>query len=178
MDFNEWFLLRETSLNQLYDSTVDAFPRARKRQNAIHEIDIRSVSWTPYKGVRTLFAKGFARNEFNGMEYNPIILFKRVNYHDSSSGRNVVEITANNGLSYYFEKISHNNDVLVRCNCKDFYWRFNYEDKRDQSLWGRVRAKYEAKFNPGASNPLEMPGMCKHLIKLAQSLSQAGILED
>ena len=177
MKFCNWMTLKESNLQDLYTSTVRAFPRTTKRQNSIDEINIASVSWTPYLGVRTLFVKGLAQNESNRKEYNPIILFKNVKYNDSKK-QNFVEITASDGSKYFFQKLNNDNEVLLRCNCMDFTWRFNYEDKRDSSLWGKVRKKYEAKERPGSSNPLQLPGMCKHLIKLAKSLQYADILED
>ncbi len=177
MDFNEWLVLNEANINDLYSSTVRAFPRTRKRQHSVDEVEIRSVSFTPYRGVRTLFLKGAARNENTGKEYSPIILFKRVSYHDSRDVRGLVEIAASDGRVYLIERLNPRNNVLVRCNCPDFYWRFNYEDKIHQNLWGRMRAKYEALYNPGSSNPLQLPGMCKHLIKLSQTLGNSGILE-
>ena len=176
MDFYRWLELDESNLNDLYRSTVRAFPRTTKRQFAIDEIRIAGVSWVPYKGIRTLFAKGWAKNEVKGTEYKPMILFKDVKYHNSRN-HEWAEIIASNGSNYFFEKLNLQNHVVLRCDCADFRWRFNYEDFRDRSLYGRVRKKYEAKENPGSSNPLELPGMCKHLIKLAHSLYHTGILE-
>lgn len=178
MNFNDYLLIKESNLYDLYKSTVQAFPKTAKRQHAIDEIVIKQMNWLPYKGVKTLFVKGLAKNEGNGKEYNPIILFKKVNYHNSKDNRNWVEIVASDGRNYFFDKLNANNEVVLRCNCNDFYWRFNFEDRKDKSLYGTVRKKYEAKTNPGSSNPLELPGMCKHLIKLARSLNDAGILED
>jgi len=177
MKFENWLQIQESNLQDLYGSTVRAFPRTTKRQYAVDEITIADLSWTPFLGVQTLFLKAKAKNEGNGKEYKPIILFKKVSYKDSKN-RNWAEIVASDGRNYFFEKLNTRNEVLLRCNCADFTWRFNFEDHRDSSLYGRVRRKYEAKVNPGASNPLELPGMCKHLIKLSQSLHQVGILEE
>ena len=178
MRFQNWLLLQESNLQNLYASTVQAFPQTTKRQHAIDPIKIVELNWTPFLGVNTLFVKALAQNGENGKEYNPMILFKGVEYHNSKDHQNWVEIVASNGSHYVFEQIGRQNEVLVRCNCADFKWRFNYFDYVDNSLYGRVRKKYEANVNPGSSNPLEMPGMCKHLIKLIQSLNHAGILED
>ena len=177
MEFYNWLSLHESNLQGLYSNTVRAFPRTTKRQYAIDEIKIIDMSWLPYKGVRTLFVKGLAKNEENGKEYKPIILFKNVRYKDSNDRNNLAEIDATDGRKYFFEKLSDQNDVVLRCNCNDFHWRWNYTDKLDKSLYGSVRKKYEAKEKPGSSNPLELPGMCKHLIKLAKSLNDANILE-
>lgn len=178
MEFYNWMLLRESNLEELYSDTVRAFPRTTKRQHSIDEIRIVDWSWTPYKGVRTLFVKGFVKNEGNGKEYNPIILFKDVRFKNSNDRRQWTEIVASDGRKYFFEKLNNQNDVVLRCNCMDFRWRWNFTDHLDKSLYGSVRKKYEAKERPGTSNPLGLPGMCKHLIKLAKSLNEADILED
>ena len=178
MRFHNWLVLQESNLQDLYTSTVQAFPRTTKRQHATDLVRIIELNWTPFLGVKTLFIKGIAHSEESGKEYSPMVLFKGVNYHNAKDNQNWIEIVANDGRHYVFERLSNDNDVLVRCDCNDFKWRFNYTDHIDTSLYGRVRKKYEANVNPGSANPLEMPGMCKHLIKLVQSLDHAGILED
>ena len=132
---------------------------------------------TPFIGVKTLFAKALATNTENGHEYNPMILFKNVSYHKNDDTKHLIEFMASDGKKYLFEKIK-NNDVLLRCNCNDFKWRFNFTDYTDHSLYGKLRTKYEAKFRPGSSNPKEMPGMCKHIIKFAKILNNSGILNN
>jgi hypothetical protein len=138
------------------------------RQHATHPIVIRELRWTPFVGVKTLFIKGLAQNEER--EYGPCILFKGVNYQGKA-----VKITASDGLQYSFDKLSlENTDVLVRCNCPDFFWRFNYYDHLDKSLYGTKRKKYESHGGPPA-NPLELPGMCKHIMKMTKVISESGI---
>lgn len=178
MSFQKWLILQESNLQTLYKSTVQAFPSTTKRQHSIDPIQIVELTWTPFLGVKTLFIKGLAQSGESGKEYIPMILFKGVNYHNSKNERDWVEITANDGKDYVFERLGNDNEVLVRCNCLDFQWRFNYFDHKNNSLYGKVRKKYEANVRPGSANPLELPGMCKHLIKLVQSLDHAGILED
>jgi hypothetical protein len=178
MIFKDWMVLKESNVQDLYLNTVRAFPRTKKRQHAIDPVRIAEIRWTPFLGVRTLFIKGLAQSEESGKEYSPMVLFKGVNYHDSKDRHEWIEITANDGHNYVFEKINNDNQILVRCNCADFHWRFNYFDHKESSLYGRVRRKYEAIANPGTSNPLELPGMCKHLIKFIHTLDHAGILED
>ena len=173
MKFKLWM---ESNLINLYQSTVDGFPRTNKRQHAIDPIHIIEVNWTPFLGVKTLFVKSIAHNEENGKNYSPMILFKGVNYHNYQNKQNYIEIKGNNGQQYFLERLNKNNDVLIRCDCNDFKWRFNFTDHTDKSLYGRVRKKYEAKTNPGSSNPLEMPGMCKHLIVLAKTIHESGFL--
>lgn len=158
----------ESSLSDLYDSAVAAFPKTTLRQHAVDPIIIEELHWTPFLGMKTLFIKAEARNETR--HYSPIILFKNVNY--SNRG---VRITANDGKEYTFTPLSlENNEVLVRCGCADFKWRFNFYNKQDESLYGRVRAPYDSKGGPPA-NPLQLPGMCKHLMKTVIALRDAGV---
>lgn len=168
MDFSGW--LNESSINDLYNSAVAAFPKTTLRQHAVDPIRITQLSIVPFKGMRTIYFKGLAQNE--GREYNPIILFRTVRYDSQSP--NAIRIAADDGLEYVLDKLSPAvNEVHVRCNCPDFYWRFNYYDHLNQSLYGRKRTKYEGKYR---INPKEMPGMCKHLMSLSKALTESGIL--
>jgi hypothetical protein len=164
----------ESSLNDLYQSTIKAFPKTAKRQHSTDEIKIVKLEWTPFLGVKTLFLKGLAQNIGNGHEYKTIILFKDVNYNPK---RNFVEIVANDGKNHLIERLSYEkHDVLLKCNCKDFDFRFNYYNHLDGSLFGRKRRKYEATTNRLPANPLEMEGKCKHLISMTKALRDSGVI--
>lgn len=169
-------LLNEASLPELYATTVKAFPKTTKRQYSTDTIKINQIFWSPYLNFETLFVKGLAQNTENGHEYNPIILFKEVTYSNKKNKKTIV-LRANDGLEYFVEPINLENEVSVRCNCKDFSWRFNYFNHVDKSLYGRVRKKYEAKFWPDSANPSKLPGLCKHLIKLAKAIDNSGIIQ-
>ena len=162
MEFNE------SSLSDLYDSAVKAFPRTTKRQHSTQPIMIEELTWTPFVGMKTLFIKAQARNE--ARHYSPMILFKNVKYNEQG-----VKITASDGLIYNFAPLSlENTNTLVRCNCPDFRWRFSYYDHVDKSLYGKKPSKYESQGGPPA-NPTELPGMCKHLMKLTHVLQHASL---
>lgn len=172
LQFGQW--LAESSSSELYDSTVRAFPNTRFRQHATDPIKIVRLEWVPYLGVKTLFISSLAQNTDKGTEYRPMVVFKGVKY--GQPGRNMVEITASDDKQYAFERLSHEDSgVLVRCDCADFRWRFNYYDWVDRSLYGNKRKDYQGKGGP-AANPQEMPGMCKHLIKLFSALGEAGVV--
>lgn len=163
--------INESSFKDLYTSTIKAFPKTKKRQNAIDPVVVEQLRWIPFKGVKTLFIKGFIRNE--NRHYNTIILFKNINYN-----KNEVRIIASDNLKYNFGKISlENNDIMIRCNCKDFYYRFNYYNHLDKSLYGVKMSKYYGEENRPA-NPLELPGMCKHIMATAKVLKDSGLFLD
>lgn len=167
----------ESSFQQLYDSAVQAFPNTQKRQFATDTIVIEQLNWTPYVGVRTLFLRGLANNhKGGGKEYKPIILFKNVEYHNAP-GEGIVEITASDGHEYYLSPLTREHDILCRCECMDFLYRFNFYDHVDKSLFSKVRKPYtRITENRPPANPNEMPGMCKHLIRLFYSLEDAGLV--
>ena len=164
--------ITESSLIDLYQSAVDAFPNTTRRQHATNTIKFTQIRWTPFLGVRTLYVRGLAQNE--GKEYQSIIVFKNVHYHVNDTG-NLVTLTTESG-EYLLEPISlENADVLVRCQCADFHWRMKHFNAVDRSLQGPDRKKYEALFNPGSANPEEMEGLCKHLMKMMKVLKESGI---
>lgn len=166
MQFNE------SSINDLYNSTVRAFPRTTKRQHATQPIVVEELNWMPFLGMKTLFVKSLVRNE--DRHYTPIILFKNMAYDGHGA-----KIKDENGKLVEFSPISvDNTNILIRCNCPDFSYRFNYYNHLDRSLYGPKRKKYESKgFGPPA-NPLELPGMCKHLIKMMQVMQEYRVFVD
>lgn len=162
--------LKESSLKDLYKTTVEAFPLTTKRQHATDEIIIENLRWVPFLGVKTLFIKGRAKNIQEKTEYDCIILFKKVDYQ-----KNEVTITADDLKEYHFGKLSYDNtDVLIRCGCKDFFWRWHHTDHVDKSLQGPNRKKYEGQ-GLWKANPLELPGACKHILKMVKVLTEAHI---
>ena len=160
----------ESNLNDLYQSTVEAFPKTGLRQHATDPIKIVEMNWIPFKGIKTLLVSGVALNE--GRQYKCHLLFKNVNYNESE-----VHIVASDYQRYGFKKLKYNEtDVLVRCNCMDFYHRFNYYNHIDKTLWGSKRGPYESKGTGIEANPTKSPGMCKHLIKFSEALVDAKVL--
>lgn len=159
----------ESSCINLYDSAVAAFPNTQMRQYATHPIVVKHLRWTPFVGMKTLFIKALAQNE--GREYEPILLLKQINYDGDE-----ITITASDGQVYSFTKPSlEHADALVRCNCKDFRYRFSWYNHLDHSLYGAKPKKYVSKGVGPPANPLQMEGMCKHLIKTIHVLVEAGL---
>jgi hypothetical protein len=163
----------ESSIEDLYQSSVDSFPETTRRQFATDSVKIEHVEWVPFIGMKTLFVKGTARNE--SKKYEPLMLFKGVKYK-IKEGKGVIPLMASDGRKVFLEHISsERDDVLVRCSCKDFFYRFNYYNSLDRSLFGRKRGKYEGK-GLWEANPEKAPGMCKHLMKMAKMLRESKLL--
>jgi hypothetical protein len=169
MYFNKWLNFQESSYSDLYKSTVEAFPRTKKRQHATDPIKILEIKTTPYVGFKTILFRSSVLNTNENTKYNCLMLFKNVNYQG-----NQVKIKTQDLKEYSFDRLSfENTDVLLRCNCPDFRWRFSWYDKIDKSLYGRPPSYYKAKGVGYAANPMELEGMCKHLIKMAIVLKES-----
>ncbi len=165
------YQIYESNIESLYKSTVEAFPLTTRRQYSTDTIKLTNFKWTPYLGMRTLFVSALAQNE--GREYNPIILFKNVTYNEDG-----LPLVASDGTHYHMQELSlANNDVVLRCQCKDFLYRWHYFDHVDRSLYGTNRKKYEGR-GLWEANPKKLPGMCKHLIKMVKVLNNSGVLVD
>lgn len=173
MLFNQFV---ETSFGDLYQNIQDAFPKTTLRQYATDPIKVVKLSILPFLGLNTLFIKGLVQNTHENTEYEPMILAKRVKYVDVKS-KDTIEIVDNNGKRHLLEQLSlENTDILVRCQCKDFLYRFHHYNYSDHSLYGRDRKPYHG-AGLWKANPKELPGVCKHIIKLSSALEHAKIIK-
>lgn len=165
LNFNNW--LNESTLNDLYLSTVNAAPKTTLRQHAIDPVRITQLSIMPFRGMKTVVFKGLAENQ--GKHYNSIIMFKEVDFNGD------IKVAGDYG-PFNIKILSPEQDVVLRCSCPDFYWRGVYANYLDNSLYGGNRKKYEGLGLLPPVNPEYAPMMCKHLIKLSKALQESGIL--
>ena len=175
--------LYEVTIDQLYRSTLRAFPKTSKRQNSIDMINIESMDWVPYVGMMTLLISSTVRGEGfrnpterKAQTYKTLIVFKNVQYESSSNPHNIGLMTKN-GDAIYLRPINHlKKDVLVRCACTDFKFRFAPYNKESKALYGRFTPYIRKTDTWPSVNPTQAPGVCKHLIKLAHAVKDSGIL--
>jgi hypothetical protein len=85
---------------------------------------------------------------------------------------------ASDGQDYHVQPLQlAGHNVKVRCNCMDFYFRFANYNAQDKSLVGKPPPLYRRKTTTRPPvNPGQVPGMCKHLLKLVQTLQGAGLV--
>lgn len=159
----------ESTIEQLYNQTVSGFPRTGKRQHSVQPIKITEMNWTPFLGTKTLLVRGTA--ESGEKVYNTVVLFKDVVY---GSG---IPLVATDGRLYHLEQLMvDKNDVLVRCNCDDYRWRFQHWNHVDRSLYGADRKPYEGTGTGLKANPDEVAGFCKHIIRTLTAIRDSNIL--
>ncbi len=167
-------LAEVSSIGQLEQNIERAFPTTTKRQHATGPVQITNVEYIPYVGTKMLHVRSLANND--GNTYKQALQFVNVEFQPADSPDNVT-ILATDNQEYSLAKIQlEGNLAKVRCSCPDFRWRFANWNFGDKSLVGSPPPKYTRKTDTRPPvNPDRVPGLCKHLIKLVQTLEQSGL---
>jgi hypothetical protein len=182
---SEFFVLRGARILQQLDelSSVPTlqtniergFPDTRKRQHATGEVVISNVQYMPYLGMKMLHVKSLSTS--NGNRYQQALQFNGVAFEDSDTDQNAT-FQASDGEDYHVQPLDLNgHNVKVRCSCLDFHYRFANYNAQDKSLVGRPPPQYQKKTNRPPVNPAQVPGMCKHLLKLVEMLRGYGLVK-
>jgi len=158
----------------LRNNIETSFPTTKKRQHATNEVTIQGVEYIPYVGTKMLHVRSTATS--NGHTYNQAIQFLNTTFGD---GLYSVTIQSRDGQTHQLHPISlTNQNVKVRCNCLDFYYRFAQHNHQDKSIVGRAPIPYQRKTQDHPEvNPDHVPGMCKHLLKVVEKMRNDGIVQ-
>lgn len=164
-----------SSVPDLETNIQRGFPETRKRQHATNEVTSAKIQYTPYIGMKMLHVK--SNSTSNGHQYQQALQFNGVAFEPEDTAENAT-FSAADGSDYHIQPLDLNDhNCKVRCNCLDFYYRFAHYNSSDKSLVGRPPPLYQRKTNRPPVNPMRVPGMCKHLLKLVQSLQAAGVVK-
>jgi hypothetical protein len=182
---SEFFVLRgerilqqleeQSSVPDLETNIVRGFPNTTKRQHATGEVTISNVQYMPYLGMNMLHVKSTSSS--NGHEYKQALQFNGVKFEGADTDQNAT-FQASDGEDYHVQPLElTGHNVKVRCSCLDFHYRFANYNSQDKSLVGRPPPLYQKKTNRPPVNPLQVPGMCKHLLKLVEMLQRYGLVK-
>ncbi|MGI0075925.1 MAG: hypothetical protein ACREAU_00785 [Nitrosopumilaceae archaeon] len=172
-------LTEESTYNELERKTRAFRPLTRRRQFATDPIQIVNLDITPYIGTKMLLFRGTANNQ--GRKYKTTVGFSKVTFEKENTDSNVT-FKASDGQDYNIIPIKLGvNNVRVRCQCLDFYYRFGGFDYTDKSLYGRAPKPYVRKTPPPPIgrpfvNPMKTPGVCKHIMKTIKALLDSGMV--
>lgn len=174
LTFKQW-LVEASTIPQLDAKARQAFPNTRKRQN-----DVGSVTVLP--GI--VYAPNVPKNELtidtrtrsrSGNAHTQRIILYRVQFGqngepnlvplpDQEVGVQPIKLTAETSR--------------VACSCMDFRFRFAPHNHQDDSLAGDPPPQYQKVpgSNRPEANPSNLPGICKHLMRVVQHLKQQRIV--
>lgn len=164
-------ILEDSSTGQLTSNTNVFFGTGRKQRSS--QVQLARVQYIP-AGDGILTVKADARS--SGKNYETTIQFAGVNYVTPGKQHSVALEVPGQEISIMPLRAMRNN-VEVRCTCMDFYWRFAMYNSKDDSLLGEPPAPYVKKTKREPNNPSQVPGVCKHLQKLADHLSMQNLLK-
>ena len=164
-------MLLEISLFKLIQNTVDEFGAPRDKD--AKGIQIKSITFVPYQKDRILHVKSEVG------DYDTEIRFNDVKYVSEDSSGPKVKIDDNSsGEPIWIEPINERrSDVQVKCTCLDFYYRFAPFNAANNALIGDPPPRYVKKTDRPPVNPNEIPGVCKHIIRLHDELRKRGIIK-
>ena len=170
-------LMLEMTLYQLDRSTVNNF--GPEREVRANRVQVETLEFTTSQGKlgTQLTAIADVRGS-TGERYKSTIVFKKVKTEEADTPTNIT-VKSTNGDDIHLQAISLNSsDVMVRCSCLDFYWRFSLWNMRHKSLFGDGPDPYVKTTNRPPVNPGQRPGVCKHLYKMIQKIKGQGIMKN
>lgn len=157
----------EATFTQLRQNIEKGFPETKKRQHAIGEVNIVRMQFVPYAGALEVHAV----SRSNGHDYAQKIIFSDVVNANAGEG---ASFTGNDNKLHQIQPIDlQGARVKVNCTCLDFHHRFASWNFSADALSGAKPPLYQRKTTDHPPvNPLRVPGICKHLIKLVDTLRQ------
>src|SRR6185312_5193103 len=159
-------ILTETEYGVLLGNTLAHFLSNRKQSSS--KVQIARTVFIPSLDDETLEVR--ATTNTKEQKYRTAIIFDDIEWLDEKEP-NSASIIGSDNNEYYLTRIPLNNiDVKVKCSCLDFYYRFAVWNHRDQSLIGKPPPPYIKTTDRPPVNPSRVPGVCKHIIKLLDTL--------
>jgi hypothetical protein len=165
-------LLSEITIRQITQNTYKGFPDTKKRQHVVNLVNARDLKFIPYDVSSVLKVESDTRSS-GGTTYESVIEFKDVEYVEEGG---VSFKGVDNEIHNITPLNARFNDVEVSCSCLDFRFRFAEFHYKNNSLNGNPPPPYVKKTDRPPVNPKKALGACKHLIALADKLTQMRLL--
>jgi uncharacterized surface anchored protein len=139
-----------------------------KRKENSNKVQVNNLTFIPFPSNNKLKV-GSNTTSNNGHDYWTSILFDNIEYLEEGEP-NGFTFTANDGSEYTIARVRPNVNVKVTCSCLDFHYRFAVWDDKFRALDGNPPPPYIKTSNRPSVNPMQSPGLCKHLIKMVNNL--------
>jgi hypothetical protein len=167
--------LDEATYAELERNTVQFQPQSKKRQFAINPVQVQTMQLIPHAESGTLEAR--AQVNSGGNKYQSIVVFTGVVFQEEDTPQNITFKGADE-QDYHILSISlQQTNVKVRCTCLDFRWRFSVQNQEADALWGNGPGMYQKKTDRDPNNRRNVPGLCKHLMKVAIELKNSNLVK-
>ena len=165
--------LKEASTVRKLSNNIKTMP-TKKRQLATSDVVVSKMTLKPFTNSKSIQIHSECKS--GSKKYQTVLMFRDVVFEPESSQTNVT-FTGSDDEEYNMEKIVlSSSNVLVKCECMDFYWRFSRFNVKDSSLYGPTPQPYTPKTDRPSDNTAQVPGVCKHLLKSIENLKSAGMV--
>jgi len=166
------------SLAKLLASTKQLLPYFNKH----NKIEMNSAIYHPRTQQLVVRAQVKALTDKSRTAYPETITFFRVTSKEQADAVHKIPVQLPAGQTVYIKQLSvKDNPVNLRCNCKNFYFMWQWWDFKQKALAGPRMKPYVRKTPPPPEgrpfvNPEKLPGLCKHLHGTMQKLIQMKVL--
>jgi len=175
MKFSEW-LIETKNIPQLRRHIEQGFPDTKKRQHITHEVKITKLQYIPitYNNILRIQSESLTDG---GNVHKQLMDIVNVTFQPPNS-ENTVGVTDELGRERFVTPVELNvHNVKVNCDCKDYEFRFANFNIQNKCHLGPPPPPYVRKTTTRPEvNPMKVPGMCKHLLRVTEDMQKQGIL--
>jgi len=178
--------LLENTYSEFERNTMNFQPASKKRQHATASVQVQNMEFSAIPHSQSLLVEGTIRNYGSETKLNAVYmsryLFRDVEFvnadtEEEVANPNTLTIEGKNGKEFTIVPIQLNKqNVLVGCNCLDFFWRTSRQHHNQNSLFGYDVGTYRKRTNRPPVNPYNKTILCKHLLKLAEEMKRNGVV--
>lgn len=137
--------------------------------NADYGARISNLDLRYDKGVRTLTFYGEVRSSSRPIGYTVMVTFKNVEPTQNLTDEEIQQ-------GFQPKPSLGKNEVLVRCSCTSYRFRFDKANRSHRAGTGARFAAYHRKTDRAPNNPRNLPGFCKHLLEFITYLQDNGFI--
>lgn len=149
----------------------------RDKINSTNSFKVEKLVPIPSLGVLAIQARYNALTDEGKANYQSTIMFHDIDFADKKDNDHPTSMKVGKQI-VWVSRPTVDTDVQVRCTCKDFYFTWWAWVAKQDSFAGKPFPKYRRKTKTYPErNPGHIPGLCKHLLRLAKYLKDKRVIK-
>lgn len=149
----------------------------RKRQYITGKVGALDFKYLPQQ--KQLYIASQARSSDGRRIYKASIVFEGITNSETVSAEHKMPYyPKENQAAIFIQQPTVSTRFRARCQCQDYYFMFEFWNKREKALIGPHKQYVRVSPPSGRPpvNPTESPGCCKHICGLIKYLMLQGIV--
>lgn len=137
-------------------------------------VRIVKIGLEPYVGTKFLRIHSITDNN-----HEQVIDCYAISFDNRATEESPFKVSSGNKIIYASKIDYDTTPVAVICSCNDYRFTFAYWNKNrlNALTYGKLKAYQRKTLDRPSRNPDEIPGLCKHLLRLVHSLTEGNILK-